>query len=86
MACHTLRLIALDAATQCAELSIANANKITYSRGRNGRRNEGSIATYKCKTGFKKAGNKNGRECKSGKFDGAEQLCVGACCVGEGSE
>ena len=87
MAYHTLRLIVLDAANKCPELSIANAKKITYSdpKGPNGKRDEGSIATYTCKNGFKKAGNKDKRECKKGKFDGAEQLCVGSFCVEEGS-
>ena len=68
MAYHTLRLIVLDAANKCPELSIANAKKITYSdpKGPNGKRDEGSIATYTCKNGFKKAGNKDKRECKKG--------------------
>ena len=66
----------------CAELVIANAEKITYSDPpgpTHGRREEGSIAKYTCLPGFKKAGNSvAARVCKSGKFTGAPQLCVGA--------
>ena len=67
----------------CAELEIANAKTIRYSdpKGANGERQEGSRATYTCMPGFAKAGNKGSRVCKSGKFDGAQQLCVGELCV-----
>ena len=63
----------------CAELEIANAKTIRYSdpKGAHGERQEGSRATYTCMPGFAKAGNKDSRVCKSGKFDGAQQLCDG---------
>ena len=75
--------IALDAALICPELSIANAKTITYSdpSGPTGKREEGSIATYKCMGAFEKAGNENTRVCRRGEFNGAEQLCVGAFCA-----
>ena len=67
----------------CAKLEIANAKTIRYSdpKGAHGERQEGSRATYTCMPGFAKAGNKASRVCKSGKFDGAQQLCVGELCV-----
>ena len=67
----------------CAKLEIANAKTISYSdpKGAHGERQEGSRATYACMPGFAKAGNKASRVCKSGKFDGAQQLCVGELCV-----
>ena len=67
----------------CAKLEIANAKTIKYSdpKGAHGERQEGSRATYTCMPGFAKAGNKAARVCKSGKFDGAQQLCVGELCV-----
>ena len=67
----------------CAKLEIANAKTIRYSdpTGAHGERQGGSRATYTCMPGFAKAGNKGSRVCKSGKFDGAQQLCVGELCV-----
>ena len=71
--------IVLGAELMCAKLEIANAKTIRYSdpKGPHGEREEGSRATYTCMPGFGKAGNKASRVCKSGKFDGAQQLCVG---------
>ena len=72
-------LFRIITAFNCVELSIANAETISYSRPKDpiGRREENSIAEYTCMDGFKKAGNKATRVCKSGKFAGKEQLCVG---------
>ena len=74
-------MIGLDAELMCAELEIENAEKIWYSNpdGPNGRREEGSVAMYSCLPGFHKPQNSVAtRVCKSGKFTGAPQLCVGA--------
>ena len=72
-------VVLMCAELMCAKLKIANAKTIRYSdpKGAHGERQEGSRATYTCMPGFAKAGNKDSRVCKSGKFDGAQQLCVG---------
>ena len=79
-------VVLMCAELMCAKLEIANAKTIRYSdpKGAHGERQEGSRATYTCMPGFAKAGNKDSRVCKSGKFDGAQQLCVGELCVCEG--
>ena len=73
----------LNAKSICPKLVIANSEKIRYSdpKGPNGIREEGSKATYICMAGFKRAGYKKPRVCKRGKFDGAQQLCVGTFCA-----
>ena len=77
-------MVVSRAEATCPQLKIANTEAITYTDPRGVRfdkRQEGSEALYTCKTGFRKAGNTLSRVCKSGKFTGAKQLCVGACCV-----
>ena len=68
----------------CAALKIANARTIAYSKppGPDGKLEEGSEATYTCNPGFKKSGGAK-RVCRSGKFSGKPQRCVGAFCVEE---
>ena len=79
-----MTMVASCAEATCPQLKITNAETITYTDPRDVnfvKRQEGSEALYICKAGFRKAGNTLTRVCKSGKFTGAEQLCVGAYAV-----
>ena len=77
-------MVTMYAELVCAALKIANARTIAYSKppGPDGKLEEGSEATYTCNPGFKKSGGAK-RVCRSGKFSGKPQRCVGAFCVEE---
>ena len=74
------RALPLNAAHTCATLSVTNGDAVQYTdpAGAFGQKQEGSAASFSCRAGYQKSGNKGTRTCANGAWGGSAQTCTGA--------